>query len=299
MAILVSIITAVTWATTGIFVKQITHINPFLLAWSRFVIAALCIIIPSRKSLLSDFKSLANRVTSFKYASIMSIYYISATLAFIFAPVSLVALAISLSPIFTILMGWMTKEKILFREICGSFVAFLGVVIFFTDSFQNSLNNTMTLYLGLLLGIASGFLKALYSFVIWKQSRKNSTGNNHQKNSAVFTTLNTFIIGAILLTPSVFLSEWKSSINIKTMILLFCLGLISTALPTFTNTFASQKLTPTIHTVIGLSTPMFASLFAFLFLGEYISIIQVSGMIITLSGVWWVSSVGRSGTSRK
>ena len=61
--------------------------------------------------------------------------------------------------------------------------------------------------------------------------------------------------------------------------------MLSTAIPTFTNSYASKRVNPTVHTMISLSTPMLASILAFLFLGESVSVVQIFGIAVTLFGI--------------
>jgi len=283
-AITVSILTSLAWATAGIFVKSLGEISPFFIIWSRLFLATFLIYILGRHSVsihhILSFER-GQRI-SWLCASLMTGYYTLTTGAFLLAPVSLIALAISLSPVFIILARLVEREKVLGREILGCAVALLGLAIFlFYVNDDLTLDNQYSLLLGLGLGIIAGALKAFYSLILWKM-------NNYPHvnlGDSYSLTFKTFFIGSIIFLPFAIHTVPNFDFSLKVFLLLVGLGMLSTAIPTLMNSYASKRVNPTAHTMISLSVPMLASILAFLFLGERISIVQVFGIGVTLFGI--------------
>ncbi len=283
---LTSFLTALSWATTGIFIKEIGNINPFFLVWLRLLIAALIMLLIRQKD-FSFYKDILvfdkNQLISLLCASMMTFYYVCTTWAFQLAPVSLVALFIALSPIITVIARFFAQEIIQKREVLGCCITILGIGIFLYYSNNNSTTSQENshIWIGLFLSLLAATLKASYSFVLWKLREHNTIviGNSFS------LTLKTLIIGLIFLLPSAVTSGNTIPISFKTILLFMALGIISTALPTFLNSYASKLVNPTSHTVICLSTPIIASLLALFFLNEQIAGNAAIGIIVTSTGV--------------
>jgi len=283
-AITVSILTSLAWATAGIFVKSLGGINPFFIIWSRLFLATFLIYILGRNSVNIPYILSFERGQRISWlcASLMTGYYILTTGAFLLAPVSLIALAISLSPVFIILARLVEREEVLAREILGCAIALLGLAIFlFYVNDDLTLDNHYSLLLGLGLGIIAGALKAFYSLILWKMNNypHANLGDSYS------LTLKTFFIGSIIFLPFAIHTVPNFDFSLKVFLLLVGLGMLSTAVPTFTNSYASKRVNPTAHTMISLSVPMLASILAFLFLGERVSVVQVFGIGVTLFGI--------------
>lgn len=283
--IFLSALTAFSWATTGIFVKKLGEIEPISLIWIRLLLSFFILYFIDFRSidLKSIFSIKKSELIPLACSSIMTFYYIAATAAFLLAPVSLIALMISLSPIFTIFFRLVSKENVYWGEFLGCIVAISGmsIFLFFPTSTLRLNNEEGAVLLGVLLGALAAFLKAIYSFLLWriKNSRKLKLG------SPFSLSLKTFLIGSLIILPFVDLSDGRGDFSLNTIFLFLGLAGISTILPTFTNSYVSERLNPTLHTVMGISTPIFASFLAIFLLNESLSGLQIIGVLVVLSGI--------------
>ncbi|ABC27507.1 hypothetical protein HCH_00604 [Hahella chejuensis KCTC 2396] len=64
------------------------------------------------------------------------------------------------------------------------------------------------------------------------------------------------------------------------------LGVIATFVPNMLNNLSSMKLNPTVHNIIGMSTPISASIMAWIFLGEEQDALALIAMLVTVSGIF-------------
>ncbi|MEJ2670075.1 MAG: DMT family transporter [Gammaproteobacteria bacterium] len=265
-----SLLTALSWALTGIFIAYISEVNFIEITWIRATVALVILIPFSLKQI--NFNAKATSISL-----LMSLYYASATAAFTLAPVSCVALLIATSPLFTILLRMITKDRISNASKYGSIIGFLGIVIFFSNYLINRFDFSMKLLWGSLLACLAALLKATYSFVLFKSKR-------FKEESSRNLTIQTFLIISVLLLPSTNIDSFFTLSPISYLNILM-LSVVATILPTLFNTMASKTVNATTHTSICLLTPLFASALADLFLQQYLHLIQVAGAFVTILGV--------------
>lgn len=283
MNIFYSALTAFSWATTGIFIKKLNNLDPIFIIWIRLLISLTILSLINFRSLSLKQIFSWKKVDTFSFilSGLMTFYYIAATVAFLLAPVSVVALIIALSPIFTIFFRMSVKEVVGIAEITGCIVAVIGMLLFLSNpDLLMIIFGGKNLIYGIISGIIAAFLKALYSFLLWRYRQ-----NNILKLPNSFSlSQKTFLIGSIVLAPFIDIHD-LGNISLQEATLFIGLALLSTILPTVTNSYVSRRLNPTIHTVMGISTPIFASFFAFIILGESLNHLQIIAILIVLSGI--------------
>jgi len=173
------------------------------------------------------------------------------------------------------------KEVVGIAEITGCIVAVIGMLLFLSNpDLLMIIFGGKNLIYGIISGIIAAFLKALYSFLLWRYRQ-----NNILKLPNSFSlSQKTFLIGSIVLAPFIDIHD-LGNISLQEATLFIGLALLSTILPTVTNSYVSRRLNPTIHTVMGISTPIFASFFAFIILGDSKTHLQIIAILIVLSGI--------------
>ncbi|MFT4021198.1 MAG: DMT family transporter [Acinetobacter sp.] len=275
-----SLYCAVFWATTGIFVKSIDGIAISVILLLRCLIAALFLFITYRLLKRKQLEqSPLPRFLTYGMVAVMLFYYITATYAFIFAPVALATLLMSLSPCMAILYRITTKEKIYHYEIIGFMLAFLGVFLYVYPSFHASRTALFQLLFGCFLAFSAAVFKAVNSIMIWKNKEILTTQHFDKIH------LQTFLLGIVVMFI-LSLGDFNAMvISEQNVVLLLGLGILSTAIPSVLNSVASIKITPVIHNIIGMSTPVFASLFAYAFLGESLTTWSIFSLLLSLLGV--------------
>lgn len=276
-----SLICALLWATTGIFVKSITDITISQILLSRFIIAALFILFINQllKTQQRSPNTQANFTIKVSLALLMVFYYLCATYSFIYTPIALATLLMSLSPCIAIFYKIIKGEKVSIYEIIGFSFAFLGVTLYIYPSLH--LQNSQSLYLlfGSFLAFLAAVFKAINSMLIWNY-RKDLTTLDFKQINLMTYLLASLVTSFSLIHPTNFIQ-----ISSKSIFLIIGLGIFATALPSILNNIASQKINPVLNTIIGMLTPLFAAIMAWLVLGEKLSAWSLFSLVVALFGV--------------
>ncbi|SPL71910.1 DMT family transporter [Acinetobacter stercoris] len=277
-----SLLCAFLWATTGIFVKSVQNIPIALILFSRFVIAGIFIFIldQSRKRPTPLTSHFANKLKlQLRLASLMVLYYLTATYSFIYAPVALATLLMSLSPCVAIIYKAIQREKISFIEISGFLLAFLGVAFYIYPSLNIADNQPRIMLWGCLLAFSAAIFKAINAQLIWNNKAILTNQDLNQVNKY------TYVIAIILTSFSLFKIDQHLTFSTLNFSLLLLLGIFATALPSILNNIASSKIDPVANTVIGMLTPLMAGFLAWIFIGEKLTLWSIFSLLISLSGV--------------
>ncbi|AZZ94128.1 hypothetical protein EUZ85_26780 [Hahella sp. KA22] len=181
----------------------------------------------------------------FPLALMMTLYYVLATFSFYYAPVAVAALLIALAPLFTFLLRFFLQREFNQNELVGFLVAFAGLAFYFYGKDYAAEGYAIK---DILLGSALG-------------------------------------LGAALVLPFLFLQPGEAQVTQHNLILIIGLGLLATFLPNLLNNLSSMELSPTLHNIIGMTTPISASLMAWAFLDEAQDL-QALLAIITVSGIF-------------
>ncbi len=263
-----------------IFIANLHGIlSPLQVGLARFLIASL-VFVPFLS--LHSFRAIARR--DWLPLIIISIGNgAAATLLIIVAsgmsPSSNVSAIINANPLFIFAFApWLIKEaanRLMWLGVC---LGFFGLYLIIFQSFAAP-NLLAAHYLpGNLLALLATMLIAITTLY----QKKYLTIYPPQVISALV-----FICSAILLlilaifNHSVSLTNW----SFYSIFNLLGLGIISTALPFFIFNYGIARLGANQASAYKMTIPLFAALFAVLFLGEHLSFYTVAGLLISTIGI--------------
>ena len=130
------------------------------------------------------------------------------------------------------------------------------------------------------MALLAALVRAVYSWVIWHKSQKGPVTGLDKIN------LHTFLIGIVLFTPLVSVQPSTYDRSVYSIAGLIGLAIVSTLIPNILNNKASETISPSAHNTIGMSTPVFASIMAWMFLGEAQTIVSMLYMLIVIAGIF-------------
>jgi len=214
-------------------------------------------------------------------SSLMTAYYLLATAAFSLAPVSLVVLLVASAPVVTFILQLAGGRPWSPNHVAGFLVTFTGIVLYL--GFQGGAGNIVfrgSTITGMLCALGAAFVRALYAVLIWRRAEAGRV--------PAASTLNgqTMLLGALICLPlAIALPAPLEVPHGMTALYLLCLAGVATVLPTLLNTLAASRIDPTLHNIIGLSTPVVAGLWAWLLLGEAQTLRSLAAAALVLAGI--------------
>ena len=283
-ALIFVFISAIGWGLTGVLVKLLAPVSPFALTYHRLLIA----LIVSAPMILFLYRKKRDKFIGLKnpfgwiLASLLAGYYLSATIAFQLAPVAEVALLLTISPLFVLLIKLIINQKIHKNEYIGATLAFVGVIYILLPNLSFEFLSTKDHFLGNIFSILSAFLTASYATLYRSLHLKGS------EPDTLIVSLITLIIGVLALS---FLQEPDVSIinigNIdwKNVEIYVLLGIFCTAIPTIGFAISSKKLPSVITASTSFLILIFTNVFSYIILKETISSDMLFGSFIVLSGL--------------
>ncbi|WLQ11982.1 DMT family transporter [Hahella aquimaris] len=278
---LYSFLCATLWASTGIFVKFIDGMSVFHIIWGRFLVAFIFGVIVLKSRSFRRLDPSTYQTQEFPLALMMTLYYVLATFSFYYAPVAVAALLIALAPLFTFLLRFILQKEFNQNELVGFLVAFAGLVFYFYGKdYAAEGYSVADILFGSAFGLGAALLRAVFSFTLWRRVNQGVVVNATSINNL------TLILGVTLLLPFLFLQPGEVKVTQHNLIFITGLGLIATFLPNLLNNLSSMRLNPTLHNIIGMTTPISASLMAWAFLDEYQDLHALIAIIITVSGIF-------------
>lgn len=271
------------WATTGVLVKLIHLGDVSYIVFGRFVVAFAFLLgwgIKQGRAVLFFLNGVRRHGGMVLWlAVLMALYYITATWSFIYAPVAMASLIMSLSPSVTVLYKLWRREPVAGRELLGFVLSLLGVGIYLYPRLHLHGVDMSGLLLGGGLALGTAIVRACYSIILWN----NRARINGEDMDGV--NLLTYLVAAMAMLPVMGHAPVAPVLNGHNLILLLLLGVVSTALPNVFNNKASVCVSPTVHTIVGMTTPLLGSILAWLVLGEMLTIWTVMAIVVTLAGV--------------
>lgn len=285
-------ITSLTWGLTGVFVRLLPSIHPLTITAGRLVIAlaaALPILLLFRDAQHS-LKSALNNPFSYALAPLLIGYYLLATTAFQMAPVAEVALLLSTPPLFVLALRRIRGEPSSRNEIGGALLAISGITIIFFPKFSLFEGQSNQHLYGNIIAICAAALTAIYAYM----NRILSESGRSPESFGV--TLLTFAIGggALALVGAFWPApSGLTTLNSSSVHIFLGLGVLSTAIPSLGFAVSSKRLPAMITATISLFIPFFSGLFAFLILGERLSIMFLAGGVLVLWGVVMIIRTSR------
>lgn len=283
-ALWIAVLTSLTWGLTGIFVRLLPPIPPLTITAGRLVIAltiSMPVFLMARTTRKSIKKTFQYR-TSYILALLLSGYYLLATAAFQMAPVAEVALLLSTPPLFVLIIRKIRGELSSPAEIGGALLALTGMFVVLAPRISFGKIQSNQHLSGDIIAICAAVLTAIYAYMYRFLSEKG------RAPESIGVTLLTYAIGGVVLSLGIMLRAIPSGIanlNNNALLIFLGLGVLSTAVPSLGFAIASKRLPAIVTAMISLFIPLFSGIFAFLILGEHLSVIFLAGCTLVLSGV--------------
>lgn len=297
-ALIVGLITSLTWGLTGIFVRLLPGVSPLAVTAIRMAIALLCVLpVVAHGTAGMALAPALRRPAAYVLASFMVGYYLLATSAFQRAPVAEVGLLISTQPLFVLAirsLGGLSvfrstkRDPPSLRETGGALLAVGGMAIILGPGMSAAGSLTERHLIGSMMALGAAALSAAYAFLY----RRLAEQGNAPDTNAV--SLLTFAVGSVMLFAALALVAMPSSLpvpSLENVALLLGLGVVSTAIPTIGFSLVSRRLPAIVTATISLLVPVFGGLSAFLVLGERLSPSFLIGCVPVIGGVAMI--VGR------
>ena len=261
-----------TWGASFLFIKVAApEVGPITLVAIRLLIASLLLIpIFIRLEHLRDFK---NHLFPLLFLGIFNASV--PFLLFSYSALSINAGTMSVlngtSPLFAFIISiiWL-KLPFNWVQLVGIFVGIIGLFIFIGfESLEFDIKP-------LLLCLLGAFLYAFCSNYIYRLKHLDST----------YIACMTLLVGAVLFTPFAFFEKGVSS-ELTTQVLwsIFLLGFLCTGLAYIGFVILLRRVGPVKASTVLFIVPLTGMFWAYLFLGETITLTMILGCFLILSGV--------------
>lgn len=279
-------LTAIAWGVTGIFVFLLPPVSAFYIAGGRLLLGLFCVLpwllfSPTSRAAVQD---AMRRPIAYAFAALLSLYYLTATSGFQHAPVAEVALLLCVAPVFVLLLRQLRGDTPSRREIGGATLALIGLAwILWPRLAGNDSGAHENHLLGDLLAITAAACTALYADNYARLHRRG------QAPDPFGTTCLTLLVGSIALLglACLFAAPLPAALgrDSRSLWLLLGLGVLCTGIPSMCFAYASKHLPPLVTATISLLIPVFAALFAALFLDQVLPLSMLPGSLVLLAGV--------------
>lgn len=291
-----SFASAALWATTGIFIKFLYTVYSIPLAqllWLRFLFAlffsavVVALIRTAKADKSSSLKADILSRQGMGLASLMTVYYICATVAFSLAPVSLVVLVIAATPVIAFLLQFLKYRVFHYYQVAGFFVTLLGIGLYVLIQEGNgNLVFDMANAIGATCALGAATVRAAYTVFIWR-----GAGEKTQSVSALSLNMKTMLVGSVICLPVLGFNFAGFNVSVEAVsdpmawVYLLSLAAVATVLPTTFNTMAASRIDPVLHNIICMSTPVLAGLFAWVLLEEQQSLWSLLAAAVIVIGI--------------
>ncbi|BFH72901.1 DMT family transporter [Sulfurisphaera javensis] len=258
---LILVFGGISFGTASIFIK-LSGMTPSALAFFRFFVAGLIL---SLFSSINPRKILKYSLFGFLLALHMITFIISVYKTTIIDATVLV----STSPFFVILLSRFTKFKNTIKDVIGSIIGFLGVILI-----------NYPLEIGYLIGnviaIISAFLIALYTTFL-----------SNVNEEPLLLTSSIYLSSSIFTFP-IFLIQGFGKVNEISILSLLGLIFLPTLIGHTSIIVASGKVKPQHIEIIGLLEPVSASILAVFIFNEIPTLFQIIGSALVLLAVLYI-----------
>ena len=257
-------------STSGVLGRYIT-LDSTLTTWWRCAIAGVVVFFFCKfKKISFSFSNKENRNLTLFAGVLMAIHWVAYFYSLDYSNVAIGVLVLYTFPAFTaIIEPLITEEKYEFSNILLAIISLIGVAIINPDyNFKSDYT------LAIILGLVSALAYALRNILMRKPAKA------HHGSMLMFYQI---IIVGILISPSWFLVDtagWQEQ-----WIGLAMLALVTTALGHSLFVMSLKSLSATSVSLLSCVIPVYALLWAYLFLGEIPSLRTIIGGVIILSTV--------------
>ncbi|PVU74194.1 permease [Acidianus hospitalis] len=174
-------------------------------------------------------------------------------------------------PIFAILIMHFLGERIGINRYISIIIAFTGIFIIINPT-------TLNISIGALIALASGIFYGLLAV-----ASKMATGIVNSKELVFYQT----IISTIITSP--FLLILRFNLTLNNIVIVTIAALVNTLLALFLWYDALTKISVQLSSILSYLDPVFAMLFAFIFLHQIPTLISLlGGILIIISGIFSV-----------
>lgn len=270
-AIILLVITAILWSTSGVFVKAINW-EPVSILAGRGIFTSLVFLLYMRRlpknitrwTLLAAGGSIVTQflfVTSTKLTTAANSIFLQYT-----------------APIYVVLLAyWLLREKPSRSDWLGMGIIFLGMILFFGDQLSP------TGFYGNILAVLSGVTSAI--MMVSFRAQKDATPED------------SILIASLVIAIFGFPSILKESQTLTNWSIIAYLGIIQIGLAFILFTKGIKHIPALEANLIGTLEPVFNPVWVFLFLGEKMGRFALLGGLVVLTGVI-VSAVGSAQADR-
>lgn len=272
-ALAVGLVAPLTWGMTGVFVRLV-HGVPILQIVALRLLVAVFLLSPWALRRRHRFPDALRS----PLAAAMGAYYIFATEAFARAPVVEVTLLVGSAPVIAVGLEYLRGLRPTRQQLLGALVAMSGLVMFLRPG------DGMTGARGLGYAFALGAAAVSAIYAVGLRARIQSA----RPLDPLALTIWACILGTLASTVLLAHTLGTTGLPVPSVhesMLLVLLGGLSTAVPTLAFGIASARLPAVLTTSLSLTTPLFAALFAGLFLAEWPVLAAVPGALVTIAGV--------------
>lgn len=277
-------LTAIAWGLTGIFVFLLPPVSAFYIAGGRLLLGLACVLpMLAAAHARHALRNAMGRPVAYVFAALLSAYYLFATSGFQHAPVAEVALLLCVAPIFVLLLRRLRGDVPTRMELGGALLALIGLVWILAPRLAGGDSEHENHLLGDLLAIAAAACTALYADAYARLHKRGLSPD------PLGTTCLTLIVGSMVLLGLAwgFAEPLPAALSgdMGALWLLLGLGVLCTGIPSMSFAYASRHLPPLVTATISLLIPVFAALFAALFLDQHLPLSMLPGSLVLLAGV--------------
>ena len=279
LSLILLFILGLIWGSSFIFIKySIYTITPITAVLLRIFVAALCLFIYfkySKKFLPFTRKDIKNYLTIAILGNVLP--FILVSWAEIKVSTNLTGIIMGLMPITTVMLAYffVKEEKINTLTFLGVALGFFG--LFFLLEIKNNINGNLLSELAIVLATLSFAAATVYARKI-------------KKFNPLFILTGSTFFAFFILVPLAFLFENPFSLYPSNQSLFFVLilGILNTAIGGFLF-FRLIKLSGASFTsTVNFITPFVAIIWGYIFLNETLSVHQLIGLLLILSGIFLV-----------
>lgn len=284
---LLLIVATILWGGNFVIGRAVADdISPFSLAFFRWILALIVFFPIAWPALKRDWSTIRQHVgvvlvisltgvASFNTLVYIALHYTSAINA---------SLMNSTTPIVIFLLSFLfIQEKLTKRQWLGALISFVGV-LFIISRGSLALITSFSFNTGDLLMVVAVLSWGTYSLLVKQFSDRLPQDS---------TFLLSIMIGIVMLAPF-FLYEWMTTPvavewSFKTVGAIFYIGVLASIVAFLSWNSGVVKLGASRAGVFLNFIPLFATIFAIIFIGETIQLSQIFGALFVISGVYLAS----------
>jgi drug/metabolite transporter (DMT)-like permease len=283
---LYAIFACVTWSTIWIAGKYLIddyHINAFLIAFIRFLTAAVVLLayiaVKSRRAFIQSFKKhflLSVVLGASGIFGMGSLVFLSLQ----YTTVGNAGILMNSNTLIIFLLSMFIGEKFTGSKIAGVILGMLGCYLIINKGLAFDLFNSKGLR-GDLFSLGAAVCWAIYT-VVGKKYIKDA-------DSLHLSAMNFLTGSAMLFLLVLFTNGWQGDINLKSLGLLVYIGAIPTALGFLAWYIALEHLEAGATGIFQIIVPLLIFIMAYFLFNEIFTFYFAAGVVFVLAGICFVT----------